>query len=59
MSVLEIKTTIVYPATSKHIEKYAVHPIFLIDETPELYKSVTLPYLEESSFNIQVRYFSI
>lgn len=52
--ILAVKTTIVHPATEKHIEKYRIQPFYLVQETAELYKSVTLPYLETGSFNIQV-----
>lgn len=54
--IAAIKATVVYPATDKHIEKYMYHELFLIDETPELYKEVVLPQLETSQFNIQVNY---
>ena len=54
MISLGIKTTIIHPATQNHIEKYLSHSIRLIEETPELYKNVTLPHLEATSFNIQV-----
>ncbi|KAG8228930.1 hypothetical protein J437_LFUL007322 [Ladona fulva] len=48
-----ISTTIIHPATEKHIKKYEAKPSHAIDETPELYSSVTLPHLKEEQFNLQ------
>lgn len=48
-----VKTTVIYPATPKHIDKYRIQPFYLVEETEEIYKKVTLPYLESSSFDIQ------
>ena len=44
----------IYPATEKHIRKYEAQNIHLIEETPELYKCVTLPYLEKERFSLKV-----
>ncbi|XP_029429083.1 m7GpppX diphosphatase isoform X2 [Rhinatrema bivittatum] len=49
----EIKTTIVYPATEKHIKKYQSQDVYLIQETGEDYRSITLPFLQSQSFSIQ------
>jgi len=49
----DMKATVVFPATEKHIAKYSEHEPFVVCETPELYKSVTLPCLESSKFSIQ------
>nr|CAG4643223.1 EOG090X06NK [Ilyocryptus agilis] len=48
-----LKATVIHPATEKHIEKYSERDRYLIEETPSIYKSVTLPHIEESKFNIQ------
>ncbi|KAK3711396.1 hypothetical protein QZH41_013504 [Actinostola sp. cb2023] len=48
-----IKCTVIYPATSKHITKYTSQQTFIVNETPEDYKSITLPFLEAQQFNIQ------
>jgi m7GpppX diphosphatase len=48
------KTTVIYPATEKHIRKYEAQNIHLIEETPELYECVTLPYLEKERFSVKV-----
>ncbi|XP_053969581.1 m7GpppX diphosphatase [Anastrepha ludens] len=47
-----IKTTVVYPATEKHIEKYSITQKYLITETPELYEQLTLPYITSSHFSL-------
>ena len=38
-----IKTNLIYPATQRHIEKCISSNHFIIEETPALYKTVTLP----------------
>jgi hypothetical protein len=52
--LLGIKTTVIHPATEKHIRKYQSQEVHLIEETPELYKSVTLPHLQKEKFSLQV-----
>ncbi|XP_030077395.1 m7GpppX diphosphatase [Microcaecilia unicolor] len=49
----EIKTTIVYPATEKHIQKYQSQDVYLVQETGEDYRNITLPFLQTQSFSIQ------
>ncbi|CAH1783322.1 unnamed protein product [Owenia fusiformis] len=49
----EIKTTVIYPATEKHIAKYTGQPVYMVQETPELYSDITLPYLNAENFSIQ------
>ncbi|KAM9519649.1 m7GpppX diphosphatase [Guaruba guarouba] len=49
----EIKTTVVYPATEKHLQKYLRQEVHLIRETWEDYKNITLPYIQSQSFSIQ------
>eukprot|EP00057_Strongylocentrotus_purpuratus_P002541 XP_003724720.1 PREDICTED: m7GpppX diphosphatase isoform X1 [Strongylocentrotus purpuratus] len=48
-----IKTTLIYPATEKHIQKYSAQDVHLINESYQDYKNITLPYIEEKQFNIQ------
>ncbi|XP_037954972.1 m7GpppX diphosphatase [Teleopsis dalmanni] len=48
-----LKTTVVYPATEKHIEKYSINLKYVVTETPELYKNITLPFLESSQFSLE------
>lgn len=52
--VLGIKTTIIHPATEKHIVKFSAQNVYLVDETIEIYKTVTLPYIEKEQFSLQV-----
>ncbi|XP_064424821.1 m7GpppX diphosphatase isoform X3 [Latimeria chalumnae] len=49
----DIKTTVIYPATEKHIRKYLRQELYLIQESGEDYKNITLPYIESQSFSIQ------
>uniref|UniRef100_A0A8D2IR52 m7GpppX diphosphatase n=2 Tax=Varanus komodoensis TaxID=61221 RepID=A0A8D2IR52_VARKO len=49
----EIKTTVVYPATEKHLQKYLRQEVYLIQETGEDYKNITLPFIQSQSFSIQ------
>ncbi|XP_062995553.1 m7GpppX diphosphatase [Elgaria multicarinata webbii] len=48
-----IKTTVVYPATEKHLQKYLRREVYLIQETGEDYKNITLPFIQSQSFSIQ------
>ncbi|KAI8044646.1 hypothetical protein M5D96_000817 [Drosophila gunungcola] len=48
-----VKSTVIYPATDKHIEKYSVCQKYLIRETPDLYQKITLPYLTSSQFSLE------
>lgn len=50
----EIKTTMIYPATKKHIDKYTRQEVEVVEETNEDYTNITLPYLkEENRFSVQ------
>ncbi|XP_034244615.1 m7GpppX diphosphatase [Thrips palmi] len=48
-----VKATVIHPASDKHIQKYETQLIHIVEETPEVYKSVTLPYLENEQLNLQ------
>ncbi|XP_075145540.1 decapping enzyme, scavenger [Haematobia irritans] len=48
-----VKATVVYPATDKHIEKYTICQKYVINETPEFYKDITLPYITSSQFSLE------
>ncbi|KAF4525641.1 hypothetical protein B566_EDAN001241 [Ephemera danica] len=48
----DIKTTIIHPATEKHIQKFSAQNIFIVNETAELYKNVCLPHLQKEYFSI-------
>ena len=49
---VELKVSIIYPATEKHILKFTQQAMHLIQETPEIYDKVTLPYLAKEQFSI-------
>lgn len=48
-----ISATIIHPATDKHIKKYSIQTVYLVDETPTLYEEVTLPHITEEQFDLQ------
>lgn len=48
------KSTFIYPSTEKHEAKYRFRPLHSIFESPGDYKNITLPYIEESQFNVDV-----
>lgn len=50
----EIKTTVVCPATDKHVTKYQRQESSLVEETGEDYQSITLPYIQKQTFSVQV-----
>lgn len=51
-SLSTIRTTIIHPATEKHIQKYMKHDIRLIEETVGDYNSITLPFITQSQLNL-------
>ncbi|XP_023936869.2 m7GpppX diphosphatase [Bicyclus anynana] len=52
-SINGVKTTIIYPATEKHIAKYSQQEVHIILETPQLYQKYTLSHLAKEQFNLQ------
>lgn len=52
--IADVKTTVVYPATEKHLQKYLRQDLHLVRETGSDYKNITLPHLESQSLSIQV-----
>ncbi|XP_019548289.2 m7GpppX diphosphatase isoform X2 [Aedes albopictus] len=54
--VNQLKVTIIYPATEKHISKYSAHARFLLEETADDYRSVTLPHLEQEQLSLEWLY---
>ena len=40
-----IKTTVIHPATQKLINKFTMKPCYFVTETPEMYKTITRPYI--------------
>ncbi|KAI4875906.1 hypothetical protein NFI96_009886 [Prochilodus magdalenae] len=49
----EIKTTVICPATEKHVKKYLRQETFLIEESGDDYRTITLPYISSQSFSVQ------
>ncbi|KAJ7996826.1 hypothetical protein DPEC_G00222550 [Dallia pectoralis] len=49
----EIKTTVICPATEKHVKKYQLQETYLVEESGEDYRSITLPYIQSQSFSVQ------
>ncbi|KAL7848388.1 hypothetical protein AOLI_G00231060 [Acnodon oligacanthus] len=49
----EIKTTVICPATEKHVKKYLHQETFLIEESGDDYSAITLPYISSQSFSVQ------
>jgi len=47
-----LKTTLIYPATNKHIAKYSKQEMFLVQERPEDYEAITKPYIQRAGFSI-------
>jgi len=47
-----VKANVVHPATHKHIAKYLSSPAHLVLETPQLYRAVTIPFLEKEQFTL-------
>ncbi|KAL4226763.1 hypothetical protein ACF0H5_014743 [Mactra antiquata] len=48
-----VKAVVIHPATDKHIQKYTDQERFVIEETENLYKTVTLPLLESKQLSVQ------
>lgn len=49
-----VKTTVIYPATANHIKKYSTQEVFIFTESPEDYRTKTLPHLEAEQFSLEV-----
>ena len=44
----------IHPATEQHVIKYTKQAVYLIEESADDYKSITLPYIEEVSLSLKV-----
>lgn len=51
-----IKTTVIHPATEKHISKYSCQNSYMVDETPEVYRDLVLPHITTDQFDLKVNY---
>lgn len=54
--VNQLKVSIIYPASEKHISKYSAHARYLVEETVDDYRSVTLPHLEQEQLSLEWLY---
>ncbi|XP_058831774.1 m7GpppX diphosphatase [Topomyia yanbarensis] len=54
--VNQIKVTIVYPASEKHIAKYSAQTKYLVEETALDYQTVTLPHLKQEQLSLEWLY---
>nr|XP_018904500.1 PREDICTED: m7GpppX diphosphatase [Bemisia tabaci] len=48
-----LNATIIYPATEKLIQKYASQVIHIVEETPALYDSLTLPHILKTQNSLE------
>ncbi|KAL5014599.1 hypothetical protein ScPMuIL_008869 [Solemya velum] len=48
-----LKTTVIYPATAKHIAKYSDQESYILRETQEMYEEITLPTIQKHNLSIQ------
>ncbi|XP_050549200.1 m7GpppX diphosphatase [Daktulosphaira vitifoliae] len=52
-NVFSNKMDLIYPATQKHILKFSTQPLYLVQETSEIYQDITLPYILGNSLSLQ------
>lgn len=52
----QLKVTIIYPASEKHIVKFSAQPKHLLEETARDYQTVTLPHLEREQLSLEWLY---
>uniref|UniRef100_T1J643 m7GpppX diphosphatase n=1 Tax=Strigamia maritima TaxID=126957 RepID=T1J643_STRMM len=48
-----IAVTVIHPATELHVKKYSSHPMYLIEETPEDYQEITLPFINKQQLSLK------
>lgn len=53
-SIGDLRLMMVYPATEAHLAKYSQQTCHMIHETPEDYATITKPFIDSQSFDIQV-----
>ncbi|XP_050067317.1 m7GpppX diphosphatase [Anopheles maculipalpis] len=51
-----LKVSIIYPASEKHIVKHSAQHRYMVDETAEQYKNITLPHLEHEQLSLEWLY---
>ena len=50
----EVRVMGVYPATDSHISKYSEQNLHMVHETPQIYQSVTKPFIQKQAFTLEV-----
>ena len=50
----EVRVMGVYPATEEHIAKYSDQELRMVHESPQLYQTVTKPFIQSQAFTVQV-----
>jgi len=48
-----VKATVIFPATDKHIQKYSNQNLYIVQETFQLFKDITEPYLDQGQFSLE------
>ncbi|XP_039279743.1 transcriptional regulator ATRX homolog [Nilaparvata lugens] len=48
-----INTTVIFPATDEDVQKYETLPLHIIEETPNQYNNITLPFISTKSSSIK------
>lgn len=51
------KMDVIYPASEKHILKFSSQPMYLVQETDDIYQTITLPHILDGSLSLQVGLF--
>ena len=54
--VNQIKVTIIYPATERHIVKFSTQKRYLVEETAQDYETVTLPHVQKVQLSLEWLY---
>ena len=50
----EVRVLGVYPATEEHIAKYSDQKLHMVHETPQLFQTITKPFIKSQAFAIEV-----
>ncbi|XP_055543212.1 m7GpppX diphosphatase-like [Wyeomyia smithii] len=54
--VNQIKVTIIYPATERHIVKFSTQKGYLVEETAQDYETVALPHIQKEQLSLEWLY---
>lgn len=52
----EVRVMGIYPATEKHIIKYSDQNLHMVHETPDIYQTVTKPFIQQQALTLEVQY---